>query len=98
MQIMLTQRRLKSGSFQAWRKAWQPKKFPDGFKKAYILRNVDDPDDVIAFGMFERPLSEALADPETHETQQERLAALAEHVVSTGADGVYEIVEEVLPD
>jgi DNA ligase D-like protein (predicted 3'-phosphoesterase) len=54
MHAFLTVRRLKSGSYEDWRKAWEPEEWPEGSERAYILRNVDDPDEVIAFGFYNR--------------------------------------------
>jgi len=59
----LTVRRLKPGSYDDWRKAWEPDEWPDGSKRAYILRNVDDPDEVIAFGFYDRDLAQARQEP-----------------------------------
>ena len=41
MHAFLTARRLKPGSYDDWRKAWEPDEWPEGSKRAYILRNVD---------------------------------------------------------
>ena len=40
---VLTGRKLKPGSYDDWRTAWQPEEMPPGVK-AYILRKVSDPD------------------------------------------------------
>jgi hypothetical protein len=95
MHAFLTVRRLKPGSYDEWRKAWQPDFWPEGGTKAYILRNVDDPDEVIAFGFYERGAAEIRDDARLQEMQRSRFERMAPHVESTGADGVYEVVEEV---
>jgi hypothetical protein len=98
MHAALTVRKLKPGSFDQWREAWEwPGDWPEGWKDAYILRNVDDPDEVIAFGFFEGDLASARRDPEIEEIQRKRFEDMAPHVASTGADGVYEVVEVVTP-
>ena len=97
MDAFLTVRRLKPGSYGDWRKAWEPEEWPEGFTKAYILRNRDDPDEVIAFGFYEGDSGEFRADPRAQELQRTRLERMTPHVESTGADGVYEIVEEIEP-
>lgn len=56
MHALLTVRKLKAGSYDDWRSAWQPDEWPEGAQKAYILRNVGDPDEIIAFGFFEGDL------------------------------------------
>ena len=50
---MLTGRKLKSGSYDDWRKAWwgDEDEVPSGMT-VYILRKIGDPGDVIAFGML----------------------------------------------
>jgi hypothetical protein len=93
----LTARRLKPGGFEEWRRAWEPEQWPQGAQKAYILRNVDDPDEVIAFGFFDTPLEQLQSDPALREQQQARLERMAPHVASTEVDGVYEVIEEVTP-
>ena len=63
MHAALTVRKLEPGSYDDWRKAWEPDEWPQGVK-AYILRNVDDPDEVIAFGFFEPGVLDAIrSDP-----------------------------------
>jgi hypothetical protein len=97
MHAFLTVRKLNPGSYDDWRKAWEPEEWPEGAQKAYILRNVDDPDEVIAFGFYEEDLSQLRSDPNMAEQQRARFERMAPHVASTGADGVYEVVEEVTP-
>ncbi len=97
MHAFLTVRKLKSGSYDEWRKAWEPDEWPQGAQKAYILRNVDDPDEIIAFGFFEADLSALREDASLQEQQRTRFERMAAYVESTGADGVYEVVEEVTP-
>ena len=93
----LTVRRLKPGSYDEWRRAWEPPQWPEGAQKAYILRKVGDPDEVIAFGFFEGDLTAFRNDPELQDAQKQRFDAMAPYVESTGADGFYEVVEEVTP-
>ena len=55
--VAVTVRRLKPGAYDAWRKAWHDPEDPDSLgpdqeSKAYIARNVDDPDEIVAFGFF----------------------------------------------
>jgi hypothetical protein len=89
---VLTGRRLKPGAYDDWRKAWEPDEWPEGVR-AYILRKIDDPDEVIAFGFWEgtREGLEAMR-PEAgqEETRQSRMAPFIE---SQFADGAYEVVE-----
>ena len=97
MHAFLTVRKLKPGTYDDWRKAWEPDEWPEGSQRAYILRNVDDPDEVIAFGFYDRDLAEARRDPQLAEQQRARFERMAPYVESTGADGVYEVADEVTP-
>lgn len=93
----LTVRRLKPGSYDEWRRAWEPDEWPEGSKGAYILRRLDDPDEVIAFGFFEGDVEAMRQDERMQEQQRTRLERMAPFVESTGADGFYDVVEEVSP-
>ncbi len=69
---VLTGRKLVPGAYDEWRAAWQPEEMPEGVK-AYILRKVGDPDEVVAFGFFDgtRDELEALRpDPSVEEARQ----------------------------
>ena len=93
----LTVRQLKPGSYDAWRQAWWPdnagEEMPEG-GEVYIVRNLKNPDEVIAFGIFEGDLEEmqAMMDPEE---EKKRKDAMAPHVESVGADGMYEVIEHI---
>jgi hypothetical protein len=97
MHALLTVRRLKPGSYEDWRRAWEPEEWPEDAQKAYILRNVDDPDEIIAFGFYEGDLTQLRREPAMEEQQRSRFERMAPYVDSTGADGVYEVIEEVEP-
>ena len=60
----LTVRKLKPGTYDEWRKAWgggSDEQMPEGVQ-AYILRNVKDPDEIIAFGLIEGELEQIQID------------------------------------
>jgi len=97
MHAALTVRKLKPGSYEAWRKAWEPDEWPEGVA-GYILRNLQDPDEVIAFGLFEGDIAEVrqmMEAPEMRAAEEARKERMAPYVDSIGADGVYEVVERV---
>lgn len=91
----LTVRKLKSGTYDEWRKAWQgdDEDMPEG-AEIYILRNMKDPDEIIAFGLVEGNLDEIKAsmDPAVEQTRKE---AMAPYIESTGADGIYDVIERI---
>ncbi len=100
MYSVLTVRKLKPGSFDDWRKAWEPDEWPDTVKKAYILRSMSDPDEVIAFGLSESSLEELTAlrdDPQFQEAERQRGNRMAPHIESEPVSGFYEVVEVVQP-
>lgn len=97
MYAALTVRKLQPGSYDDWRKAWEPDEWPEGAQRAYILRNLDDSDEIIAFGFFEGDVGTLRDDPRMREQTRKRFERMAPYVASTGADGLYEVVEEVSP-
>jgi hypothetical protein len=97
MHALLTARKLKPGTYDDWRKAWEPDEWPPGAQRAYILRNLDDPDEIIAFGFYEGDLTQRRNEPGMQDMQRARFERMAPYVESTGADGVYEVIEEVTP-
>jgi hypothetical protein len=92
----LTGRRLKPGAYDDWRKAWMPEgmEMPAGMT-AHILRKVGDPDEVIAFGMFEGGLEDLEAMRPDPAAEEARMAGMDPFIESVFADGVYEVVEIV---
>lgn len=97
MHAFLTVRKLKPGAYDDWRKAWEPEEWPEGAQRAFIVRNVADADEVIAFGFFDADLDVLQSDPRVREQQERRFEKMAPHVASTGTDGIYEVIEEVTP-
>ena len=91
----LTVRKLKPGSYEEWRCAWEgdPAAWPEGIH-AYILRNLNDPNEIIAFGLTERSPGELRTD-DFQDEQRARNEAMAPHIESIGADGFYEVIDEV---
>ena len=93
----LTVRKLKPGTYDQWRQAWWPEsaeEIPEG--RVYIVRNVKDPDEIIAFGVFTGDL-EAFRNAMDPEAERDRQEAMAPFVESIGADGMYEVVEMIAP-
>lgn len=92
----LTVRKLKPGTFDQFRAA-----FMEGMEdvpaeqvvRFNMIRNADDPDEVITFGFFEGS-PEQLRAMATEEGYDEQLERIAPFVDSVGADGMYEVVEE----
>ncbi|HWM64487.1 MAG TPA: antibiotic biosynthesis monooxygenase [Solirubrobacterales bacterium] len=96
MVCALTVRKLKPGTFEQFREAFMSgmsEDPPEGFVRFDMLRNVDDPDEVVSFGFFEGT-SEQMRESAAREGYDEHLERISPFVESVGADGLYEIVEE----
>ena len=95
----LTVRKLKPGTYDQFREAFMggmgdtP---PEGFVRFNMLRNAEDPDEVISFGFFDGSV-EQLREVAGKEGYDEQLERIAPFVESVGADGLYEIVEDRTP-
>jgi hypothetical protein len=93
----LTVRKLKPGTFDQFRDAFLASEdfdnAPEGFVRFNMIRNTEDPDEVISFGIFDGTVEElrAIAAEMGYEEQLERIAPFVE---SVGADGLYEVTEE----
>jgi heme-degrading monooxygenase HmoA len=95
----LTVRKLKPGTFDQFREAFMggmEDTPPEGFVRFNMLRNAEDPDEVISFGFFDGSV-EQLREVASQEGYEEQLERIAPFVESVGADGLYEIVEERIP-
>ena len=97
MLCALTVRTLKPGTFEQFREAFmsgEPADTPpEGWVRFNMLRNAQNPDEVVCFGFFDGTVEELRrsSDASGYDDQQ---AAIATYVAGVGADGVYEIVEE----
>lgn len=98
MLVFLTHRRLKPGTFEQFRKAWEPDEMPDGVREvAYHARSLDDPDEIVSFGLAYDMGREDLArlSEEMGEGEEERQRRMAEFVEWTGLNAVFEVIDEV---
>ncbi len=98
MICILTERRLKPGTWDDFRRAWEPEGGPPVSGRAYHVRDLEDPDHVISFGLFDVDLAtfaELAKDTRLAELQKARFAAMAPFVAETGADGIFEVIEVV---
>jgi heme-degrading monooxygenase HmoA len=97
MIIMFSARRLKPGSWEQFRRAWDSEDArPPGLQRAYHARNIRDEDEIISFGMFEMTEDEYRqwrTDADAAETG--RMDALSAFVQNDHVSGVYEVIEEL---
>ena len=100
MYCLLTVRQIKPGTYEQFRQAWEPSRYPPPFVKAYLLRNQEDPDEVTSFGFFDASAEEVEAlrdDPEFMQVEIDRMRAISEYEVAVKVNGLYEVAEEVVP-
>ena len=94
----LTVRRLKPGTFEQFREAFmkplESSDRPDGLVRFAMVRNIDEADEVICFGLFDGTAEELRASSEAA-GRNEQQEAIAPFVESVGADGLYEVVEDI---
>jgi heme-degrading monooxygenase HmoA len=90
MLVLLTARRLKPGTFEQWRRAWEPDDWPEQFSRAYVLRNRTDPDEAISFGFWEGSAEDLQAFAGSPEGGA-RIERMAEFVESKSIDGIYDV-------
>jgi hypothetical protein len=97
---VLTHRRLRPGTYDDFRTAWQPDDWWPGFVRAYHLRACDDADEVISFAFYDATMEEfeAMRDsPDWLAAEDRRLQRLSRYQESMRIGGVYDVAEEVTP-
>jgi hypothetical protein len=90
----LTARRLNPGSYEPFRSAWEPGQPPEGWTHIYHCRDVEDPNVVISFGLFDGTLEE-LRQAQARLGRESQLDRIGPHVQEVLLDGSYEIVEQL---
>jgi heme-degrading monooxygenase HmoA len=101
MFLALTVRKIEPGEFDGFRAGWEPKgeEYPPGFVRAVHARNVNDPDEIVSFGMFDASREDLEAWRERNaDAERLRQDGMGRHVASTGTDAFFEVIEEVTPD
>lgn len=97
MICFLSARRLKPGTYEDFRRAWEPERWPPEAIRAYHVRHSDDEDVIVSFGLYDGGLGDHERIREGHGDDEGRLQRIAEHVDETLLEGVFEVVEEVQP-
>ena len=95
MIVMFTARRLKPGSWEQFREAWDPGDAkPPGFQRAYHARNIRDQDEVISFGLFDMSEEEYRRwRGEADAAESQRVDRLSAFVANEYVSGVYEVID-----
>jgi heme-degrading monooxygenase HmoA len=97
MIVMLSARRLKTGAWEQFRRAWDSGDGrPPGLQRAYHARNIRDEDEIISFGLFDMTIDDyrrwrAEADAQ----ENARVDRLSAFVKNEYVAGVYEVIDEV---
>lgn len=98
MFVFLTHRRLKPGTWEQFRQAWEPDEVPAeaGDERVYHVRSLEDENEIISFGIADmsREDLERLGQ-EPDDAERRRQERMAQFVESTGVDGVFEVIEEL---
>jgi hypothetical protein len=96
----LTARRLKPGSYDAFRAAWDPSGGDDaalrGWTQIYHCRDIDDPDVVVSFGLFDGTVEE-LREAQDLLGRTSQVDRIGPHVERVVLDGAFEVVEQLTP-
>ena len=100
MLCALTVRTLKPGTFEQFRENFMhgfESDPPEGWVRFNMIRNAENPDEVICFGFFDGSV-EQLRSASAQQGYDEQLGRIAPYVESVGADGLYDVVEDFSVD
>jgi len=96
----LTARRLRPGSYEAFRSAWDPGNVDAGslrgWTRVYHCRDVADSDVVLSFGLFDGTLEE-LRQAQSRMGRGSQVDRVGPHVQEVLLDGSYEVIEQFEP-
>ena len=101
MLCLLTVRHLKPGAHDDFARSWAPDRWPERLVRAYHVRNQDDPDEVITVAFFDgtdEEIDEMRDDPQWMAGEERRLRRIAPLEDDVKLAGVYEVVEEIVPE
>jgi heme-degrading monooxygenase HmoA len=95
MIVMFSARRLKPGSWEEFRQAWEGEgERPPGLERVIHARNIRDEDEVISFGLFDMTEEDYRRWREQADAQENaRVDRLSAFVVNDHVSGVYEVIE-----
>lgn len=95
MVCALTVRQLKPGTFDEFREKFMEgtEDMPEGWVRFNMVRNADNPDEVVTFGFFDGSV-EDVRSAAAEQGYDEQLERIAPFVSGVGADALYEVVED----
>jgi hypothetical protein len=97
---MLTVRKLKEGSEEAFSEVWAPERWHPRMVRAFHLRREDDAREVVTLGFFEGTQEDIEAmrdDARWMSGEEKRLRRIAPHEETILLSGVFEVVDEIAP-
>jgi hypothetical protein len=100
MYCAVTVRRIKPDTYEEFRKAWEPDPWLPKLTHAVVLRNQDDPEQVLTIGYFDADEAELDAirdDPAVLAEEDKRLRRIAEFEERILLNGIFEVAERVVP-
>jgi hypothetical protein len=100
MMCAVAVRQIKSGSYEEFRRAWHHDPWLPRYERAIVLRNEDNPDQVLTMAFFDGTSEEyeaARDEPETMAAEERRLQRISEWEERVLLSAVYELVDEVRP-
>ena len=101
MLCAVTVRQIKPGSYEEFRKAWEPDEWLPHLERALVFRNEDNPDQVLTIGFFDADQETLDADvrdaPAVLAEEDRRLRRIAEFEERVLLNGIFELVDEVVP-
>jgi len=103
MMCAVVVRRLKPGSYEDFRRAWEPlndSEWPQGMTRLWIGRSEGDPDVVATWGLFDLDAGalEAMRDdPDWMAAENRRLERMAPHQNELVLSSYFRVAEEVVP-
>ncbi len=96
----VTVRQIKPGTYEEFRKAWEPDPWLPKLTRALVFRNEDNPDMVLSVGFFDASVEEIDAirdDPAVLTEEENRLRRISEFEERVVLNGIFELTDEVLP-
>ena len=97
MLVMFSARRLKSGAWDQYRRAWDPGEHtPPGAQRIYHARNIRDEDEIISFGIFDMTEDDYHRwRGEADDAENARMSELSAFVKNDHVSGVFEVIEVI---
>jgi hypothetical protein len=96
--LILSVRRIKEGTFDDFRRAWEPDPWYPGLSRILISRGDEDPDEVTTIGFFDLDLEEfekLRDDPSFMSQEERRLRAMAQYEETLRMSEVYVVQEDI---